>query len=554
MPAEGVIIPADGADLAAAARADGLQVLARMDMGLLSAADATAHPDWAALDAQGRPIQVGDGVAACVNRGYFKQEAPQATARLIRALGADGMLAVGWSGLDRSRICHCPDCARDFTATSGGALPDAVNMDLPAYWTWARWNVTRRNDIWTTLDTVARQAGATAFGWTGLTDADRMARSQKFQDVRTIAETASILFIASSAPSAKGRFRLHLDSSRYLTSLLGTRPVVALTATHLVAGREFSLTSDEAAERRLRMLTGLAGGAASAVALNGDPTLDRRAAEIAPPVMTWQHTNAAALAGRWPLGRVGLVWSASSAERYGRAQSAVLSDAPYRGMVAALVRNHLPYQTIDAQDLTGDLSAFSLLILPNVAAMSDAEAASVRAFVRAGGALIATNETSLYDQSGEPRMDFALADVFGTHRPAGPVNRLLPITQMLPGGGRGGGSTTAGFVAGAEAPNPGVAAPAGGGRGGGRGGNAPAGVGGGAAPASVGSGGATPGGGAISGASQHDYVRLHPQLAAIQTGPHPPTGTEPHENATRHQVLAGFDNTDLLPYGAPSAP
>ena len=72
-------------------------------------------------------------------------------------------------------------------------------------------------------------------------------------------------------------------------------------------------------------------------------------------------------------------------------------------MVAALVRNHLPYQTIDAQDLTGDLSAFSLLILPNVAAMSDAEAASVRSFVHAGGALIATNETSLYDPSGAPR-------------------------------------------------------------------------------------------------------------------------------------------------------
>ena len=182
---------------------------------------------------------------------------------------------------------------------------------------------------------------------------------------------------------------------------------------------------------RLRMMTGLAGGAGAAVALNADPTLDRRAAEIAPPVMAWQHTNAAALAGRSPFGLVGLVWSASSADRYGRAESAVLSDAPYRGMVAALVRNHLPYQTIDAQDLTGDLSAFSLLILPNVAAMSDAEAAAVRAFVRAGGALIATSETSLYDLSGAPRTDFALADVFGTHRPAGAVNRLLPITRSL---------------------------------------------------------------------------------------------------------------------------
>src|SRR5688572_22512070 len=69
-----------------------------------------------AVDAQGRPIQLGGRVAACVNRGHFKQEAAQAT-RLIRALGADGVLAVGWSGLDRTRICHSPDCARDFRAS-----------------------------------------------------------------------------------------------------------------------------------------------------------------------------------------------------------------------------------------------------------------------------------------------------------------------------------------------------------------------------------------------------------------------------------------------------
>ena len=268
---------------------------------------------------------------------------------------------------------------------AAGPLPDAVNPELPAYWTWADWNVKRRNEIWTALDTAARQAGATAYGWTGLTDADRMTRAQKFQDVRTIAKTASILFIENSAAPAKGRFRLRLDGSRYLTTLLGTRPVIALTPTHHVAGREFAFTSDEAAEVRLRMITGLAGGAGAAVTLNADPTLDRRAAEIAPPVMAWQHANAAALAGRSPVGLVGLVWSSSSADRYGRAESAVLSDAPYRGMVAALVGNHLPYQTIDARDLAGDLSAFSLLILPNVAAMSDAEAAAVRAFVRAGG-------------------------------------------------------------------------------------------------------------------------------------------------------------------------
>ena len=39
--------------------------------------------------------------------------------------------------------------------------------------------------------------------------------------------------------------------------------------------------------------------------------------------------------------------------------------------------------------------------------------ASVRKFVENGGSLIATGESSLYDEWGDPRPDFALADLFG---------------------------------------------------------------------------------------------------------------------------------------------
>jgi len=55
------------------------------------------------------------------------------------------------------------------------------------------------------------------------------------------------------------------------------------------------------------------------------------------------------------------------------------------------------------------------LILPNLAAMSDAQVESVRRYVSNGGSLIATDETSLYDDYGDRRSDFALADVLGAH-------------------------------------------------------------------------------------------------------------------------------------------
>lgn len=54
-----------------------------------------------------------------------------------------------------------------------------------------------------------------------------------------------------------------------------------------------------------------------------------------------------------------------------------------------------------------------MLILPNIAALSDAQCGQLRAFVNKGGSLVATFETSLYDEAGRQRPDFGLATLFG---------------------------------------------------------------------------------------------------------------------------------------------
>lgn len=47
---------------------------------------------------------------------------------------------------------------------------------------------------------------------------------------------------------------------------------------------------------------------------------------------------------------------------------------------------------------------------------SDAQCEQLRAFVDAGGSLLATFETGLFDETGAPRSDFGLRDVFGITR------------------------------------------------------------------------------------------------------------------------------------------
>jgi len=156
-------------------------------------------------------------------------------------------------------------------------------------------------------------------------------------------------------------------------------------------------------------------------------------------------------------------------------------ELPWRGVTNALIRARIPYLPVHVDHLERDASKFSLLILPNYGAMSDALAASIRRFVERGGGLVATGHTSLYNEWGEPRADYALADLFGAH-----AGKTPPPADALPR--RRTGSDT-----------------------------------------------------------QHTYLRLAPELRARVYGPK--AGTEPAIMASRHPVLRGFDDTDILPFG-----
>jgi len=74
-----------------------------------------------------------------------------------------------------------------------------------------------------------------------------------------------------------------------------------------------------------------------------------------------------------------------------------------------------------------------VLILPNLGALADGQVAAIRRFVERGGALIATGQTSLFDEWGDARPDFALGDLFGVSR-SGSVAPVRPSPERLRAG------------------------------------------------------------------------------------------------------------------------
>lgn len=85
----------------------------------------------------------------------------------------------------------------------------------------------------------------------------------------------------------------------------------------------------------------------------------------------------------------------------------------FRGAFALLTNAHAQFDVLhDSHFHPERLKRYRVLYLANSMCLSDEQAAAIRDFVAAGGGLLATCRTSLFDAGGKRRPDFALADLF----------------------------------------------------------------------------------------------------------------------------------------------
>jgi hypothetical protein len=83
-----------------------------------------------------------------------------------------------------------------------------------------------------------------------------------------------------------------------------------------------------------------------------------------------------------------------------------------------LIQHRIPFHIVFDRQLS-ELSRYKVLVLANQDALSDEQAERIRAFVKAGGGLVATANSSLLTSWRLRRDRFALADLFGVDGPDG---------------------------------------------------------------------------------------------------------------------------------------
>lgn len=403
-------------ELCRAAHEDGIAVFARMDSNRAHEDFYKAHPDWFAIDESGKPYKAGELYISCINSPYYQEHIPAVLTEISKMYQPEGFTDNSWSGLGRGSICYCENCKKSFRDKTGNAIPRVKNWDDMVYKRWIRWNYDRRLEIWDLNNKTTKAAGGEHCIWAGMNSGSISGQSRSFRDYKQICERADIIMLDDQSRHNESGFQRNGQIGKVIHGLLGWEKLVPESMAMYQAGRPtFRLSSKPVAEARMWVVEGMAGGIQPWWHMVAAYHEDRRMYKTVAPLLKWQKANEEFLINRQPVATVGVVWSQQNTDFYGRDNADELVDLPWRGMTEALIRANIPYLPVHADHIDRDGAQLSLLILPNLALMTDEQIAGVRRFVERGGSLIATDESSLYNEWGDIRKDYALSDLFGAH-------------------------------------------------------------------------------------------------------------------------------------------
>jgi len=396
-------------DLVAGCRKQGMAVLARTDPHAAHQDVYDAHPDWIAVDADGqkrRHWASPELWVTCALGPYNFELMTLVHREIATRYAVDGIFGNRWSG---SGMCYCEHCQRNFKAATGLALPRTNDPRDPARRAYLGWHQGRLFELWKLWNGAIRDVTPHA---RFIANSGGGALSPL--DMRTVGELSDILFADRQARQGMMPIWANGKNAKEYRAALGAKPIGGIFSVGIEEPYRWKDSVQSEAELRAWVAEGTANGLRPWFTKFSGTLYDTRWLSRVERIYQWHHAAERYLRNERPLARVALVYSQQTAAFYGGERAREKVEDHTLGFYHALVEARVPFEMVHDGFLDPErLRAFKLLILPNIACLSDGQCDQLRRFVRDGGSLIATLETSLYDAQGARRADFGLGDLFG---------------------------------------------------------------------------------------------------------------------------------------------
>lgn len=384
----------------------------------------TVHPEWRRRYTDSTywltaPVDQVSGCLVSPYGDYLIEEVKEAAS----VVGVDGITFDGYNYL----TCYCDYCKAKFLADTGYSIPASVNYDSAVYRAYILWQDAQ------IMAHIARMKAAVKAIYPKFdfciwsTNAGRYGHyltSPRVMPTELNAQFDCAMQEWWADDSNIGLSVIPEFGSRYLGALASGQMWFSdlYLFTHFPNDVVYASSMPDE-EVKFRFLSAIASGSIANIAGTTEKTyLNGELFALANARIPW--TNKA----------VSLPWAAllvsePTRQFYGRSDAVNLYMNNCFGFFLALMEQHLPVDIITQTDLrAGAASKYKVLILPNAACLSTADTTAIRAFVAAGGGLVATGATSLYDDQGVIKSNYALSDLFRANRSAAKTTMQSKVT------------------------------------------------------------------------------------------------------------------------------
>ena len=367
----------------------GIKVIARTDFSKIELPVYQQHPEWAYRRADGKMINYNGYVQTCLNGGYQQEYTFKVVEELLTTLPFDGIFynMSGFQTVDYSFVnhglCHCDSCKAKFRERFGLELPEKVDFSDPVYQKYRVFTRECETDYEKRLSEFVKAINP-----------EIAINGVDFQRIESSTE------VDKSFYSWYWQWQYSASSNSRCAG--STEPFVRASNTSVdFIGYPYRHVSASPHLQELRLWQNLANNGGLDYYFMGRPDThaDHSAYEAVRKVFGFAGQHAAVYKGLTSLAKVLVLRKALWDD-----------DNEMRGWVRMLSEAHIPLDECLLSRFPSEeqLQKYSLVILPDIAFLSDAQAGTLDRFADAGGVVLATGRTGLADDQYQPRREMPL--------------------------------------------------------------------------------------------------------------------------------------------------